>query len=99
MSDWRRAARCRDEDPELFFPIGYDTSPALLQIAEAKAVCAQCQVRRECGDYADKAERDHGIYGGHTPQERETRRRRQAREMERRKARQRALDDAITGWS
>ena len=41
--DWRHRAACRDEDPELFFPIG-NTGPALLQIEEAKAVCRRCAV-------------------------------------------------------
>ena len=41
--DWRHDAACRDEDPELFFPIG-NTGPALLQIEEAKQVCRRCPV-------------------------------------------------------
>ena len=45
--DWRHRAICRDEDPELFFPVG-NSGPALLQIAEAKAVCQRCPVTSEC---------------------------------------------------
>ena len=45
--DWRHRAACRDEDPELFFPIG-NTGPALLQIEEAKAVCMRCDVSLVC---------------------------------------------------
>ena len=42
--DWRHRALCRDEDPELFFPIG-TTGPALVQIEQAKAVCQRCGQR------------------------------------------------------
>jgi WhiB family redox-sensing transcriptional regulator len=45
--DWRHWAICRDEDPELFFPVG-TSGPALLQIAEAKSVCRRCPVASEC---------------------------------------------------
>ena len=41
--DWRHRAVCRDEDPELFFPIG-TSGPALLQVEQAKAVCRRCSV-------------------------------------------------------
>ncbi len=49
--DWRHKAACRDEDPELFFPIG-DAGPALLQIEEAKQVCRSCSVREACLEWA-----------------------------------------------
>ncbi len=49
--DWRHNAVCREEDPELFFPIG-NTGPALLQIEEAKAVCRRCPVIEQCLQWA-----------------------------------------------
>jgi WhiB family transcriptional regulator, redox-sensing transcriptional regulator len=68
MTNWRARALCRDEDPELFFPIG-TSGPALLQIAEAKAVCACCLVRAEC--LAEALETPvSGIWGGTTENER-----------------------------
>ena len=45
--DWRHNAVCRDEDPELFFPVG-NSGPALAQIADAKLVCNRCPVTTEC---------------------------------------------------
>ena len=49
--DWRHRALCRDEDPELFFPIG-TTGPALVQIEQAKGVCRRCPVTESCLDWA-----------------------------------------------
>lgn len=67
--DWRARAACRDEDPELFFPIG-NSLPALKQEAEAKAVCIRCPSRAACLDFAQQQEVGDGIYGGLTAGER-----------------------------
>ena len=49
--DWRHKAICRDEDPELFFPVG-TSGPAIAQIADAKLVCNRCPVTAECLSWA-----------------------------------------------
>ncbi len=67
--DWRHDAICRDEDPELFFPIG-NTGPAILQIEEAKQVCRRCEVREQCLQWALEAGQDHGVWGGLSEDER-----------------------------
>lgn len=55
--DWRHKAICRDEDPELFFPVG-NSGPALAQIADAKLVCARCPVTADCLSWALKSGQD-----------------------------------------
>ena len=69
--DWRYSAACRDVDPELFYPAGTD-GPALLRIAEAKTVCAQCPVRAECLAWAMAHGEDYGVWGGLSEDERRT---------------------------
>ncbi|HPE13137.1 MAG: WhiB family transcriptional regulator [Actinobacteria bacterium] len=76
--DWRANAACRNEDPELFFPLG-DTGPALLQIEDAKAVCSHCDVVSECLSWALESGQDSGIWGGMSEAERRSLRRRGAR--------------------
>src|SRR5215813_3967838 len=61
--DWRHEAACRDEDPELFFPIS-EVGPGARQAAEAKAVCARCPVREQCLRYALDNALDFGVFGG-----------------------------------
>lgn len=61
--DWRKHAACRDEDPDLFFPVG-TSGPALLQVEQAKAVCRRCSVTDECHAWALEAEVSDGIWAG-----------------------------------
>src|SRR3954467_1371072 len=76
--DWRHNAVCREEDPELFFPIG-NTGPALLQIEEAKAVCRRCPVMDQCLQWALESGQDSGVWGGLSEDERRAMKRRAAR--------------------
>ena len=76
--DFRHRAVCREEDPELFFPIG-NTGPALLQIEEAKAVCRRCPVIEQCLQWALEAGQHDGVWGGLSEDERRAMRRRAAR--------------------
>ena len=78
MMDWRHQAACRDEDPELFFPIG-NTGPALLQIEEAKAVCRRCEVVDLCLQWSLESGQDAGVWGGMSEDERRALKRRAAR--------------------
>ena len=77
--DWRHHAACREEDPELHFPVGYDSGPNKAQIEEARAVCARCPftgLDGPCLTAALKAEGTsgqdyrYGIYAGTTPRQR-----------------------------
>lgn len=76
--DWRQRAACRDEDPELFFPIG-NTGPALVQIEEAKQVCRRCPVIEECLQWALETGQDAGVWGGTSEDERRAMKRRRIR--------------------
>jgi WhiB family redox-sensing transcriptional regulator len=67
---WLDQAACRELDPERFFPEPGEQTKA----AEAKAICAGCQVRDHCRELAVNAaggiDHDHGIFGGTLPAER-----------------------------
>lgn len=75
-SDWQRLALCRDEDPELFFPVG-TTGPAAHQAEEAKAVCRRCAVIGDCLSWALESRQPTGIFGGLDEAERRELRRRE----------------------
>ena len=67
--DWRQGALCREQDPELFFPIG-TTGPAAVQEDEAKAVCRRCPVVEPCLTWAIDTGQDAGVWGGTSEDER-----------------------------
>jgi WhiB family redox-sensing transcriptional regulator len=73
---WQSRANCMGVDPDLFFPErGASTR-------EAKEVCRGCVAREECLEYALDNGEKFGIWGGMS--ERERRRLRRARAIERR---------------
>ena len=72
--DWVHRARCRNEDPELFFPVG-SSGPAAVQIEQAKEVCTLCDVREECLEWAMTTGQDAGVWGGLSEEERRALRR------------------------
>lgn len=76
--DWRHRAVCRDEDPELFFPVG-TSGPALAQQEQAKAVCRRCPVASQCLAWALQTGQDAGVWGGMSEDERRALKRRTAR--------------------
>ncbi len=76
--DWRSKAACLSVDPELFFPIG-NTGPAIAQATEAKRVCASCEVREVCLQWAIANNQDAGVWGGLGEDERRSLKRRAAR--------------------
>jgi len=76
--DWRHQSACRDEDPELFFPVG-NTGPAISQIEEAKKVWNRCSVNERFLQWALESGQDAGVWGGLSEDERRALKRRAAR--------------------
>jgi WhiB family redox-sensing transcriptional regulator len=67
--DWWQEAACRTTDPDMFFPVSAH-GPGQDEISRAKAVCAACQVRRQCLQFALATHQAHGVWGGTTEDER-----------------------------
>ncbi|MCD2195794.1 WhiB family transcriptional regulator [Actinomycetospora endophytica] len=72
--DWRTLAACRDEDPELFFPVGTGEA-SRADVAAAKAVCRGCPVVSPCLAWALASGQDAGVWGGTSEGERRALRR------------------------
>tara|TARA_B100001179_G_C18503306_1_gene365302 strand:- start:279 stop:593 length:315 start_codon:yes stop_codon:yes gene_type:complete len=77
-TDWKDYSNCLGVDPDLFFPErGASTR-------EAKEVCRSCVVQNDCLEYALQNGEKFGIWGGMS--ERERRRIRRQRALERQAA-------------
>ena len=61
---WQERALCAQTDPEAFFPEKGGST------REAKRVCATCEVREECLEYALANDERFGIWGGLSERER-----------------------------
>lgn len=64
LEPWEDFARCREYDPEIFFPDKGDSSK------EAKRICAKCPVRIQCLNYALRYGVRYGVWGGLSDRER-----------------------------
>ncbi len=72
--DWRQHALCREEDPDLFFPVGTG-GPALAQAEDAKSVCRRCPVMQRCLRWAMESGQEYGVWGGTSEKDRQSLRR------------------------
>lgn len=61
---WQERALCAQTDPEAFFPEKGGST------REAKKVCASCEVRAQCLEYALENDERFGIWGGLSERER-----------------------------
>ncbi len=69
---WQEHGACREADPLLFFhPQNERGRSRVLRDRTAKRVCAACDVRLECADYAVRAREPYGVWGGLSEDERD----------------------------
>lgn len=61
---WQSEALCAQTDPEAFFPEKGGST------REAKKICASCEVKAQCLEYALKNDERFGIWGGLSERER-----------------------------
>lgn len=61
---WQAEALCAQTDPEAFFPEKGGST------RDAKRICASCDVRSECLEYALNNDERFGIWGGLSERER-----------------------------
>jgi hypothetical protein len=60
---WMKYGRCRETDPDLFFPEGRGGA-VTTALKQAKKVCGTCPVRALCLDWAVTTGQTAGVWGG-----------------------------------
>jgi WhiB family transcriptional regulator, redox-sensing transcriptional regulator len=84
---WTARAACKGLSLDLFFGPDGERGPRLIEReAEARAVCAGCPVRLQCGNYAVGTPEKYGVWGGFGEDERDAERRRRRRRVQGRAA-------------
>lgn len=69
--EWRKHARCRTEDPSLFFhPDGERGKARIRRQQLARRICAECPVTIACQEHSIAFQEAFGIWGGLTEDER-----------------------------
>lgn len=63
---WVSEARCTETDADVFFP-----EPGYHAADIAKRICDQCEVVEQCLEAALARHERYGVWGSHTPKERE----------------------------
>jgi WhiB family redox-sensing transcriptional regulator len=66
-TEWMKRGECRPDGgipAEIFFPSDG------LSVEVARAICATCDVKRQCLEYALFNQIDHGVWGGASERER-----------------------------
>ena len=64
ITTWRDRAACRGLDPDIFYPVSDEDTD------EAKAICAECPVRRRASSSRSLNRERDGVWGGATERER-----------------------------
>jgi WhiB family transcriptional regulator, redox-sensing transcriptional regulator len=63
LDTWMQYGRCRETDPDLFFPEGRGGA-VTNALKQAKKVCGTCPVRALCLDWAVTTGQTAGVWGG-----------------------------------
>ena len=61
---WMLAGKCRELDPNEFFPSDGTG------VTKARSICSDCPVKAPCLEYALRNRIDHGVWGGTSERER-----------------------------